>query len=237
MGGSVNIAVRNGDIRTFSFSKQTLHSLAEPGFFEGSHAFWDGWKDGDTECCAPIDYGLVAIDYVTQWIGNIQNYTCLDCIYQDGWGAKSASDDRQEMLIKMRALWDNSQIIGIWNNVIPRHAIPVETNDFDAWIASVDKYATKLRRNTVPIQVGLPAGWSMSAYKNDEFGWRHFANDLVTRGWNLNPQDILAWEAYAKSRDLPCNIIAAGQSRQDQQKLESSTSATRKAVVAQSRRI
>ena len=218
MGGEVAFAIKkNGRLATKEFSKYAATNITRVDFFAGKGGLWKEWeKDPRVEVFAPIDYGLVVVDFDAKWVGGIQNYTGLTSRYI------YLSDEDE--IKNLKALWKMGRVESIQGDRgVSPSPFPSEEK-FQSWL---DKQKKLSRAGCGPIsikaEISPPTGWQVVDFEKDAKGWAEFVACLVERGFDISDKDVPAWERFLGDKGLPLEIIASAVAHKTSEMLDANT--------------
>ena len=207
MGGEVAFAIRRaGKQETREFSKHAASQVCTADFFSNKGPFHQEWPTMPKVAFAPIDYGLVAVDFDQRWIGSVQDYTHMDTQFFSGLLYRGEGAKAKVELGKLLAAGRLKGLSDIEGVELP------DGQDFDAWFKHLMKQARKQQAHALRAQVAPPKGWTIEHHPNSKEGWSAFVKDLARHGWEFSSRDIAQWEEYGRSREfagLAINALVA----------------------------
>lgn len=221
MGGEVAISIRKkGQQETREFSKHAASEFSTQGFFQGKGLIHEEWKKLTPRQFAPIDYGLVAVDYDRKWVGSLQSYTNLDTHYCAGLLHRRDADQSKAELSKLFRAGRLVSLKGIEGAGLPGD------EGFDPWFQQLIALAKKQNVNFFTAKTAPPRGWIMEEFPNNKQGWEAFTKKLVGGGWEFSDEDIAAWEAFADYRDMGGFSIQSIRAQSMYEQLDDATAST-----------
>lgn len=152
---------------------------------------------------APMDYGLVVVDYQTNTVLNIQGYTSLeklDCglVYGDIKYSSKKEDSEY-----FRELCENKRIIGL----IKKELDP--NDDTKIIIVTEEKTftfdeAVKFLKKDEDLNFGRffkvdTSPWTFTRYPETKQGWIDFRKKVLELGFILNEEEISMWDEFEAS--------------------------------------
>lgn len=197
MGGEVAFSIRkNGKQETREFSKQAASHISTADFFAGKGAVHEDWKKAVPRLFAPIDYGLVAVDYDHKWVGSVQDYTHLDTQFFSGIRYRRETEHAKTELSKLFRAGRLLEVKGFEDVGLPG------SDGFDAWFSALMQASKSRDEHSLQVKVAPPKGWTVVHFPGNRQGWEEFTKHLVRRGWQFSDEDMSAWEEFAQHRDM-----------------------------------
>lgn len=214
MGGTVAFAIkRDGKIQTREFGKSAVHALCSQAFFEGRGEIMEAWSHCPAQPFAPIQYGLIAVDFDAQWAGAIQGYAGVDNRIFFQTNEEGFRNEALELFEagRLRGFrkedWQVAEVAG----------------SFDEFFEELRSYQKSVGSMSAQLLVDPPKGWVFEALDETENGWSDLVGKLLDLGWGFSDADMEAWVEFAKDQSMSPSIIGAAKSLAMREQLEKAT--------------
>lgn len=221
MGGEVTFLVKEGDRHD---ARVVPTSLINPlcrdlPFLTGQRgAMRERWERLERFASGPCDYGLVAIDRDSRWVGYVQNYThvnrfepaVLTFVESEQGALRQALEGKAVRRAWIKNGLSSESVL----ETLERLNIP---NTFEALMQRLladqrREYEQDLSTDE-PRVVALsfePPGWCIQAFLSEQArSWPALAQALVDRGFCFGAADEAEWNSYTEARQLlSVNLLA-----------------------------
>ncbi len=149
---------------------------------------------------APMNYGLVVVDYITNNVLNLQGYTDLEKFDFNVVGYDILHSDNDEDYLYFKELCENKRVIGIINNEPDPHndktIISVTTERIFTFEESKkflkeekrSMYGTFFKVDTSP--------WTFTRYPKTKEGIIEFRKKVLELGFVLTDEEKTMWDEY-----------------------------------------
>ena len=218
----VCIAIRrDGKQQARILHKRAPSAVAHAELYENRGSFLADWKEASKHIVAPVDYGLVVVDFDQKWAAGIQDCVSLDACYFYGTNDPEVKEE-------MRALWNQGRIEGFRESSQDIVSTPQKT--FPAWWKALQAYQKQTDRTTsICLKVAPFPGWTVHGYDNDQLGWSTFARELLARHWTFSKREMQGWTDFAAEHGFSVDPMGQGRAEFAAGHLEGATVPARNA--------
>lgn len=187
------VAVReNGVVQTRLVHKHCVGHAFPLEALEKKGVLWEAFQQGEAVAFAPIDYGLVVIDFDTKWMGGFNGYSRLDRYYV------SLEDKDQRAFLKQ--VFSQNRILGSASD----EKLPPAKGSFPKWVSAVKKaiggYAL------AKLFIAPPPGWVCQDFGrmySDSEAWGNLFLELSEKGFDMNDTALWLDFLHQKEEDQP----------------------------------